>query len=166
MLIVDGYNVMRSGERYATLAEEDIDVARARLVADVAAYVQGEQEALVVFDGAGNPHSDGRPHNVIGVEVVFSRFGTDADSVVEQAVSMHRSAGHEVTVVTSDAQTQWAVMGGGVARMSSTGFLAELAGDEAELAQSNPSGSASSTVSERVDPEVSDVLARWARGLR
>jgi uncharacterized protein len=163
-LIIDGYNVLRAGEPYASIAADDIDAARARLVSDAAAYVQGEREALIVFDGAENPRSDGRPHRVAGIEVVFSPFGVSADSIVEQAASARRSAGHEVTVVTSDAQTQWAVMGAGVARMSSAEFVSEIAGERAEHAESNPSGSRKSTIAERVDSGVSEVLARWARG--
>ncbi|MBE0417849.1 MAG: NYN domain-containing protein [Coriobacteriia bacterium] len=166
VLIVDGYNVMNAGEPYATLAADDIDAARARLVSDVAAYAQGERQALVVFDAAENPLSDGRSHVVADVEVVFSPFGIDADSVIEQTAAARRSAGHEVTVVTSDAQTQWAVMGAGVRRMSSAEFVSEIAGERAEHAERNPSGSRKSTIAERVDAEVSDVLARWARGER
>lgn len=164
MLIVDGYNVMNAGEPYVLLAAQDLDAARARLVSDVASYAYGEQSALIVFDGGTNPHSDGTPHLIAGVEVVFSPFGTDADSVIEQAAGVRRSAGHEVTVVTSDAQTQWAVMGAGVRRMSAAEFLSEIAGERVEHSEFNPSGSRKSTISGRVDPEVSDVLARWARG--
>lgn len=163
-LIVDGYNVIRAAGPYAALADDDLDAARARLVSDVAGYVGPDTHTLIVFDGADNPRSDGSPHAIAGVDVVFSAFGADADSVIEHAASARRSAGQEVTVVTSDAQTQWAVMGVGVARMSSAEFIAEIAGDRAERDERNPSGPTRSTVAERVDPEVSDVLARWARG--
>jgi len=164
MLIVDGYNVMKAGEPYVSLADRDVDAARARLVSDVAAYAHGEQSALIVFDGAENPHSDGTPHLIAGAEVIFSPFGTDADSVIEQVAGARRSAGYDVTVVTSDAQTQWTVMGAGVKRMSSAEFVSEIAGERAEQNEFNPSGSRKSTISERVDTEVSEVLARWARG--
>ena len=164
VFIVDGYNVIRREGPYAALARTELDVARARLVSDVAAYVHGTARALVVFDGAENPHSDGRPHDVAGVQVVFSPFGLDADSVIEQNASALRSAGYEVTVVTSDAQTQWAVIGVGVKRMSAAEFAAEVAGEQAERAGLTPSGSTRSTISERVDAEVAEVLARWARG--
>ncbi len=163
-LIVDGYNVIGQGEPYGGIADEDLDAARARLVSDVAAHTQGLGRALVVFDGAGNPHSDGRSHEVAGVEVVFSRFGIDADSVIEQAAIARRAEGYDVTVVTSDAQTQWAVMGAGVRRMSSAEFISEVTGEQAEQQESTPSGSSRLTISERVDERVAEVLARWARG--
>jgi uncharacterized protein len=166
VLIVDGYNVIGRGEPYTTFAREDLDSARARLVSDVAAYAHGTDVALIVFDGANNPHSDGQPHDVAGVTVVFSPFGVDADSVIEQEAVARRKAGFDVTVVTSDAQTQWAVIGAGVARMSSAEFIDEVAGERAEYAESTPAGSTRSTVSERVDAQVAGILARWARGER
>ncbi|MFU8891403.1 MAG: NYN domain-containing protein [Anaerosomatales bacterium] len=164
VLIVDGYNVIHAGEPYVSLAAEDLDAARARLVSDVAAHAHGERTALVVFDGAKNPNSDGIRHAVAGIEVLFSPYRTDADSVIEQEASVHRAAGREVMVITSDAQTQWAVMGSGVTRMSSAEFIAEIAGERAEHREHTPSGSRKSTISERVDRRVSEVLARWARG--
>jgi predicted RNA-binding protein with PIN domain len=164
VLIVDGYNVMNAGEPYRSLAALDVDSARARLVSDVAAYAHGEQSALIVFDGAENPHSDGTPHLIAGTEVIFSPYRTDADSVIEQVAAARRSAGHDVTVVTSDAQTQWAVIGAGVRRMSAAELLSEIEGERAEQGEFSPSGYMKSTISERVDAEVSSVLARWARG--
>lgn len=167
VLIVDGYNVVCSEVGpYANLAERDLDAARTRLVADVAAYAHGEMDAVVVFDGGRNRHSDGAPHDVGGVTVVFSPFGVDADSVIEQQVAQHRHAGDRVTVVTSDAQTQWTVMGPGIDRLSASGFTAEIARERGELDDANPSGSKRSTLDARVDPAVTDRLARWARGER
>lgn len=166
VLIVDGYNVIGRGEPYTTLAREDLDSARARLVSDVAAYVHGAATALVVFDGAGNPHSDGQPHDIAGVTVIFSPFGVDADSVIEQEAVARRKAGCDVTVVTSDAQTQWAVVGAGVTRMSSSEFIDEVAGERAEHAGITAAGGTRSTISERVDAHVAEVLARWAKGER
>ena len=164
-LVVDGYNVLRSSEGpYSDDVRDDLDAARSRLVADVAAYVGPGTDAVVVFDGGANPHSDGLPHEVAGVTVIFSPFGTDADSVIEQHVLMRRRAGEPVTVVTSDAQTQWTVMGADVARMSSVGFLEEVASERAERAHFSPAGPARSTLDQRVDPAISERLARWARG--
>jgi predicted RNA-binding protein with PIN domain len=162
--IVDGYNVLRRGVPYSMIAAEDLDAARTRLVSDIAAFAQGEIDVIVVFDGAGNPHSDGAPHDVAGLTVIFSPYAVDADTVIEHAALAERATGADVTVVTSDAQTQWAVMGMGVARMSSDEFITELAGERAEYRHAMPSGAGKSTVSERIDSDVAAALARWARG--
>lgn len=165
VLVVDGYNVLRSREGpYLEVAERDLDAARSRLVADVAAYAGPDTDAVVVFDGGANPHSDGLPREVAGVTVIFSRFGVEADSVIEQQVVERRKAGGRVTVVTSDAQTQWTVVGTDVVRMSAAGFNEEVAGDRAEQEGFTPAGPTRSTMDRRVDPEVSRQLARWARG--
>jgi len=161
---VDGYNVVRSTPPYKTLAETDLSSAREALVSDVAAYAQGRWDATVVFDGGGNPLSDGQPHHVAGIQVVFSRFGMTADSVIERLARTARERGDHVEVVTSDAQTQWAVLGGTVARRSSAEFSAELRAEEADWRESNPSGSSCSRIEDRIDPGVKAVLDRWARG--
>jgi len=164
-LIVDGYNVIGRASAYGALAENDLDAARAALVSDVAAFAHGEYAALVVFDGGGNPHSTGQAHDIAGVEVVFSSFGVDADTVIERETRAARELGDDVTVVTSDAQLQWTVMGGSTVRMSADEFSRELSDGSGEWREHAPSGSAKGTLDERIDPEVRDVLSRWARGL-
>jgi predicted RNA-binding protein with PIN domain len=163
-LIVDGYNVLRSTPRYSTLVERDLDAARVALIADVAAFAKGESSATIVFDGASNPDSRGRPHEIAGVEVVFSAYGVDADSVIEDLTGAHRRAGDDVVVVTSDAQTQWVVMGQGASRMSSLELVATLDEMEDEISEHTPHGSRRSTVEDRLDDETRRRLRRWAEG--
>lgn len=165
VLLVDGYNVIRCTPPYRDLAEDDLASAREALVSDIAAYAQGEWEATVVFDGGGNPHSDGLAHHLLGITVVFSRHGTSADTVVEGLARAARVRGDHVDVVTSDAQTQWTVMGAKVARRSAAEFSAELRMGEAEWREQNPSGTATSRLEDRIDPQVREVLERWARGM-
>ncbi len=167
VLIVDGYNVIRqSGGPYARLFEIDPDMARTRLVADVAGFAHGEWSATVVFDAGANPRSIGTTEEVAGVNVVFSAHGTTADSVIENLAAETRAAGRQVTVVSSDMQTQWSVMGPGVSRMSARAFIDEVLGEEALRAESNPSGTTRSTLSERLDSATLDELTRWSRGHR
>jgi predicted RNA-binding protein with PIN domain len=164
VLLVDGYNVIRLTPPYRHLAEDDLDSARVALISDVAAYACGEWHATIVFDGGNNPQSTGEPHETSGVTVVFSRFGTEADTVVESLARVARERGDHVEVVTSDAQTQWAVFGKGVARRSSAEFANELRAEEAEWRGHTPSGERRSPLECRIDPDVAERLARWARG--
>lgn len=163
-LIVDGYNVIRQTPPYRELAEQDLDAARAALINDVAAFSHGDFDTLVVFDAGANPHSDGAPHEVSGIHVVFSPFGVDADTVVEQRARKARDEGRDVDVVTSDAQTQWAVLGGSVARRSAAEFAGELRSGSAEWRDHAPAGSSASRIEDRIDPRIRDTLGRWARG--
>jgi len=166
VLIVDGYNVIRQTPPYRELAENDLEVARAALVSDVAAFAAGEWQATVVFDGHLNPSSDGARHRVSNVTVIFSRFRMEADAVVESLARAARERGDETVVVTSDAQTQWAVLGGSVSRMSSAEFAGELRADHAAWQEHNPAGSTRGLLEDRVDARTREKLDRWARGMQ
>jgi predicted RNA-binding protein with PIN domain len=163
-LIVDGYNVLSADPAYRALADRDIDSARARLVDAVAGVSAGRYRATVVFDGGGNPTSDGKPRHVAGLAIIFSAAGQDADAVIEALVRRARERGEEVVVATSDAQTQWAVLGPGVRRMSSRELLSDLEANREEWGAHSASGRTGGTVEERVDPSTRDALFRWARG--
>lgn len=165
LLLIDGYNVIRQTPPYRELAASDLESARAALVSDVGAYADRSFEATVVFDGHLNPSSNGEPHKVAGVTVIFSRYGVDADSVIELLARTARERGDDTVVVTSDAQTQWAVLGGSVARMSSPEFAGELRAQDAEWREHSPAGSARVRLEDRVDAHTRERLARWARGL-
>lgn len=164
VLIVDGYNVIRQTPPYRELAENDLDAARAALVSDVAAYAAAEWRATVVFDGHLNPDSDGVEHHVSDVTVIFSRFGREADSVIEALARDARERGDETVVVTSDAQTQWTVLGGSVGRMSSSEFAGELRSQDSEWREHTPAGSTRGLLEDRVDAHTRERLSRWARG--
>lgn len=164
-VIIDGYNVIHTDDSYAALADRDLDAARARLVSEVSAWaVTDGVSATVVFDGGGNPASDGVPHELAGIEVRFSQAGIDADSVIERLARTAREAGQEAVVVTSDAATQWVVMGDRVTRMSSAQFVREMRPGSREWLEHAPAGSPRSRIDDRIDPLVRDQLARWARG--
>lgn len=133
ILIVDGFNVLRSGSRYkrivAPTPDWDHDAfnrARETLVNDVVNYAGREWRATVVFDGGGNVESTGEAISVGGVRVVFSPSGSSADRVIEKLAHEGRENGYEVMVVTSDGVIQDTVFGLGVDRMSAEGFSLEI----------------------------------------
>ncbi|MBU4557076.1 MAG: NYN domain-containing protein [Actinobacteria bacterium] len=164
-LVVDGYNVMHASPRYLDIADRDIDAARAVIVNDIAAYAHDQFEAIVVFDGATNPYSDGTPHEVAGVQVIFSPWGRDADGVIEQEIARRHAQGQQVVLVTSDAQTQWVGLGLDALRVSSAQFVERLIASAEEDRGFLPAGSPGATLDARIDPATRDALAKWARGL-
>lgn len=164
-LLVDGYNVIHQTPEYSRLAADDLDAARAALVSDVAAFADRTFRATIVFDGHNNPMSTGVAHHVSGVTVLFSRFGLDADTVIEALARESRERGDATVVVTSDAQTQWAVLGGSVTRMSSSEFAGELRLANGAWSEHSPTGSTRSRIQDRVDASTRERMARWARGL-
>ena len=165
-LIVDGYNVIGAEQGLIALDPEDLDSAREALVSRVASLARDSYRAVVVFDAAANPRSEGIPHHVAGVAVIFTRAGQDADEVIERLARRARERGERVTVATSDAQTQWTVLGEGALRMSAAELLSLLADDTAESAEHATRGGLRSTLQDRIEADARERLARWARGER
>lgn len=144
LLIVDGYNVLRSGERYKTSAfgpdytDDAFNTARERLINDVVNFAGRDWHAIIVFDGAKNEFSTGETQTIGGVRIMFSPAGQSADKVIEKLAHDARERMVETLVVTSDATIQDTVFGGGVDRMSANGFSYEVGEyyDQARLDES------------------------------
>ena len=159
LLIVDGYNVLRSGSRYRALrdqadyTDDSFNIAREALINDVIAYMGRDYEdGVIVFDGGNNEFSEGKEQKVGCVRVVFSPAGVTADHVIEKLAHDARVRGQEVMVVTSDATIQDTVFGGGVDRMSSDGFSLEAEQLDDETRQDNrPRVAHKRTVADRID---------------
>lgn len=162
-LIIDGYNLLLGAPRFAADVERDLDSARDRLIADLGARAVEGQEVTVVFDGAGNPFSDGEPRLVGGVTVIYSPAGTDADSVIESLAAIAREAGQETEIVTSDVATRWTSVGGRVIVTRAATFAEELADDDAAWrAEGHEAVRGRATVSDRLGDEVRARLDRMA----
>jgi predicted RNA-binding protein with PIN domain len=93
-LIVDGYNVSKTGYPELPLADQ-----RTRLVGQLAALgARTSVETTVVFDGAGVVTA---PPGARGVRVLFSDPGVLADDVIRDLVAAEPE-GRPVAVATSD----------------------------------------------------------------
>lgn len=160
LLIVDGYNVLRSGSRYRwqPRADEDytddfFNAARERLINDVVNYAGHDMGAIIVFDAADNELSEGSRTKIGGVQVIFSPAGQSADKVIEKLAHDARERQVETLVVTSDATIQDTTFGFGVDRMSADGFSREVGMyyEEARLDET-PKVAQKNTVASRIDP--------------
>ena len=175
VMLVDGYNVLRAGGYYAHLTKDTPDhsqdafnAAREALLSDVASFAGREFAATVVFDGGGNPGSEGTTRSFGLVEFLFSPHGVSADTVIENLTKQAVNLGKEVLVVTSDATLQWTVFGRTVTRMSAAGFCEEMDSlrkdfngyIKEDIAQS----AGKNILADRIDPEVSSKLERFVRG--
>ena len=172
VLIVDGYNVIRNNPRYSGLgadyeASSAWNKAREAVINDAALMAKGTfDHCTVVFDGAGNSKSKGKPTRVCGIDVIFSPAGVSADTVIERLAHVARESGKEVVVVSSDFTIQSTVFGGGVTRMSSTGFSSASEALEEEWHESGyKAGKAvKNTIAGRIDPDVAARLDAFVRG--
>ena len=158
LLIVDGYNVLRSGSRYRKITGPDytddaFNTARERLINDVVNYAGRDWRAIIVFDGGRNEFSTGEAESVGGVRIMFSPAGQSADKVIEKLAHDARERQVETLVVTSDATIQDTVLGFGVDRMSANGFSLEVDRyyDDARLDET-PKVAEKNTVASRIDP--------------
>lgn len=166
ILIVDGYNVLRSGSRYRDIAGPDytddaFNRARETLINDVVGFAGRDYEATIVFDGGGNEYSEGAVETIGSVRIIFSAATSTADEVIEKLARQAREKEIETLVVTSDAAIQDTVFGGGVERMSANGFSREMAvtEDEARLDET-PAIATKNTIAERIDPETLEKLKK------
>lgn len=162
--IIDGYNLLFSSERYAAIARRDIEAARERLIADLGARAAEGEDVVLVFDGAGNPDSDGSPSSAGGVTVVFSPYGTDADSYIEMLAAQTRQAGDEATVVTSDGATRDASAGGSVSVVSVRTFARDLTDDEGEWREQAGGPRRRTTIGDTLSDATRTGLLRLQRG--
>lgn len=160
LLLVDGYNVLRSGSRYRQITSPDYtddtyNTARETLINDVVNYAGHDFSAIIVFDGARNAFSDGATETVGGVRIMFSPAGQSADKVIEKLAHDARERQVETLVVTSDATIQDTVFGFGVDRMSADGFSREVGMHYADARlDETPKVSPKNTVADRIDPKV------------
>jgi predicted RNA-binding protein with PIN domain len=162
-VLIDGYNLLHAHPRHGAIVAGDIDAARARLVSDLAGYAQGGPRTIVVFDGAGNPASDGTPHHLGALTVIFSPSGVTADATIEGLARRFRDKGERVLVVTSDVATRETVRSGEVSVRSSASFAEEL---EQRGQADRDAAHATNRVpmAHRIAPDVSAALDRWAKG--
>lgn len=168
LLIVDGFNALRSGSRYAHLRDAEdysssvLNKAREALLNDVIAYMGHDYtDGIIVYDGGKNALSTGSDERIGAVRVIFTAAGVQADQVIEKLAREARGNGWEVMVVSSDAGVQDATFGGGVDRMSAEGFSREA--ESLEAAPLNAEGglpkvAEKRTVEGRIDPTVAEKL--------
>jgi predicted RNA-binding protein with PIN domain len=118
-LIVDGYNVTKTGYGELPLADQ-----RTRLVGSLAAVVaRSRAEVTVAFDGGAKPPA--QPRVPRGVRVLFSAQGEIADDLIRRLVAAE-PPGRPVVVVTSDQQVVTDVVAAGAWAIPSAVFLARL----------------------------------------
>ncbi len=120
-LIVDGYNVSKTGYPELTLADQ-----RTRLVGQLAALAaRTGAEVTVVFDGAGVVAAPVR--GTRGVRVLFSDRGVLADDVIRDLVSAEPQ-GRPVVVGTSDGAVVRSVQRRGAYTVPSAVLVTRLRG--------------------------------------
>ncbi len=103
-LIVDGYNVLRSNGRTASLRGSDFQAERERFIENLGRYRgQRRDKVTVVFDGFNADTDFPAVKRQGGVEVIYSRRGQTADEVIKQMVEQDPNP-RDIMVVSSDRE--------------------------------------------------------------
>jgi predicted RNA-binding protein with PIN domain len=119
-LIVDGYNVTKSG-----FPDVPLEQQRSRLVRGLAGLTaQTGAEITAVFDGGTRPPA--APPTPRGVRVLFSRSGQSADDLI-RALVRAEPAGRPVVVVSSDKEVADGVRRHGAYPLGAASLLRRLA---------------------------------------
>ncbi|MBR5094828.1 MAG: TetM/TetW/TetO/TetS family tetracycline resistance ribosomal protection protein [Oscillospiraceae bacterium] len=125
-LIVDGYNLIFAGDELRKLAQERLDLARARLMDLLSSYCgYARSELVLVFDAYRTPGNTGSRTDYHNIHVAYTKEGETADAYIERLVD-EVGKNYDVRVVTSDDLIRLSALRSGVLRVSSKEFLAEL----------------------------------------
>ena len=134
-LIVDGYNVIFAWDELKSLARDDLDLARQRLMDLLSNYAGFTRcELVLVFDGyrvRGNQGEKGDYHNI---HVVYTKEHETADAYIEWLAN-EIGKNESVRVVTSDSLIRLSALRSGVLRTSSKEFHAEVEQVSARIEQ-------------------------------
>lgn len=125
-LIVDGYNVIFGWDELKELANDNLELARSRLIDMLRSYrAFRDCELVLVFDGykvAGNP---GEKTDSGKVHVVYTKENETGDMYIEKLAN-DIGKNYSVRVITNDSLIRLSALRSGVLRMSSTEFINEL----------------------------------------
>ena len=125
-LIVDGFNVIFAWPELAALAEQQLELARNRLMEILANYAAFTRtKTILVFDAYRVKGGKGERFDYHGVQVVYTKENETGDAYIErlmQSIGKHAA----VRIVSSDNLIQVSALRSGVLRQSAREFGAEI----------------------------------------
>lgn len=132
-LIVDGHSMIFACADLASLQRSNGEAARNELVARLTAFQDATNErVVVVFDGRGAKTTSSM--RKAGIQVIYSRSGQTADSVIERLVANYGTS-HDLRVATNDRAEQMTASGFGAGIISIGQLMAEMEVAARELSQ-------------------------------
>jgi len=125
-LLVDGYNVIHAWPELRSIANDNLDAARTRLIQILSNY-QGYKNCIliIVFDAYKVKQNIGSLEQNHNIYIVYTKESQTADMYIERATHELASK-YSVIVATSDALEQSIVIGKGARRMSSRELQLEV----------------------------------------
>ena len=116
-ILVDGYNIIKRGPSFQAARAQSLAAARAQLITLlVNRYRHTPHHVTVVFDGDAAFEQSSHERRI---QIIYSRHGETADSVIARLATEARAAGREVVMFSDDREVQQLVtQQGGVAQTS------------------------------------------------
>jgi predicted RNA-binding protein with PIN domain len=101
-ILIDGYNMIRQSEALSAMERISLQVGREALLERLASYKRTRHHPItVVFDGTHAPNPLQRRSRYQGINIIFSRPGELADTVIKRLVTRERE---RAVVVSSDEE--------------------------------------------------------------
>jgi len=122
-LIIDGYSLIHRDPELKKIVHKNLQQSREQLIDKVSRTATALADRVtIVFDGQG--HSGPGNTNISAVEVIYSKPGQTADTVIERLV--HQAPNPSTwMVVTNDRLERETVMATGAQTMSCAIFIEE-----------------------------------------
>ena len=132
-VLVDGYNIIFAWDDLKKLAQENLNMARSRLIDQLRNY-QGFRQCpvIVVFDAYKVKNNPGSIEHFGDLAVVYTKEAETADMYIER-VTHELGKKHKVRVATSDGLEQVIILGHGALRVSAENFRREVQQVEAAI---------------------------------
>lgn len=124
-LLVDGYNIIFAWDELKSIAAQNMDSARARLINIMCNYQAFRRCNLILVFDAYRVKSERKVETIGGISVVYTQEAETADAFIEKTA--HKlGKENRVRVATNDGLEQIIIIGGGAQRVSSEIFLLEV----------------------------------------
>lgn len=166
-LIVDGYNIINSWPQLIELKNDNLELARDKLIEMLENY-QGIQDIniIIVFDAHLSDAKMRTAFNQGGVQIYYTKSGETADALIERMIS-EIPPRSKVTVVTNDWNEQRIILGKGALRMTSRELMHRLvAAEEIINSKSSNSPIKIKSIEDRLENQVKKKLEEWRRKQR
>ncbi len=125
-LLIDGYNMIFSWDEFHDIAQENISVAREKLIDLIYSYqAYLKQKVILVFDGYKVKDSLGSEMKKGDMTVVYTRSNMTADAYLER-ITRELMGKYRLTVASSDGLIQNAIFAHGALRLSARELHAQI----------------------------------------
>jgi predicted RNA-binding protein with PIN domain len=167
-LIIDGYNVINSWQHLIELKNDNLELARDKLIETLQNF-QGMQsiKIIVVFDAYLSKSRMRTVDSIGGVKVIYTKTGETADALIERMIDELPSRS-KITVVTNDWNEQKIILGKGALRMTSRELLYKINTVEDIISTTckNTTSNSSKSLEARLEDDVKKKLEEWRRKSR